>query len=268
MGMSASEVFPNAPLALVAVEVRFSNGSASSVATPVQRAIRDRLGGEWVIEGTKVQTFEVPLLPVGAAPSVRSEHVSRITSRDRTQIVTLRSNGLTIEATRYEGYDRFRRLLHEALSATEEIFQPEGISRLGLRYIDEISVPGVTGSAHWGGWIHESLLPPTAEGLRAATWTGVVQYDFDPERHLVLRYGPSDQPVVAATGPLRRLRSFEGPIFTMDFDSFWQPSDIPVFSADRIALACDELLVPVRTLFHTLVTDRLREEVFRQEVAK
>ena len=44
------EVYPNAPLALVVVEIRFSNGASDRpLPMPLQRTIRDALGEEWVI---------------------------------------------------------------------------------------------------------------------------------------------------------------------------------------------------------------------------
>ena len=263
--MTTSEVYPNAPLALVAVEVRFHDAARAPLGASVHRAIRGRLGREWVIEGTKQQTMEVAFGPGGlSTPNLRQENLSRITVRDRTQAVTLRPDSLTIEATRYDGYDAFRGLLQLAFAAVEELLEPDGISRLGLRYIDEISVPGGE-SPNWADWIHGSLLAPSTETLVSETWTGAVQYDIGPQRRLVLRYGPAGQPVVAAVGPLRRLRAPTGPIFVLDFDSFWQPDEIPAFSAVDLVQSCDDLRAPVRTLFTELVKDRLVDEVFRRE---
>lgn len=267
--VSTSEVYPNAPLALVAVEVRFPDSASAPLGAAVHRAVRDRLGRDWVIEGGKQQTMEVAFGPSGVSvPNIRQENLSRITVRDRTQVVTLRPDSLTIEATRYGGYGAFRELLHRAFTAVEELLEPDGISRLGLRYIDEISVPAGDEPTNWADWVHGSLLPPSTESLAPATWTGAVQYDIGPQRRLVLRYGPADQPVVAPSGPLRRLRAPTGPIFMLDFDSFWQPEEIPAFSADGLVQSCDDLRAPVRTLFTELVNDRLVDEVFRMEPPK
>lgn len=267
--MSTSEVYPNAPLALVAVEVRFPDSATAPLGPAVHRAVRDRLGDDWVIEGGKQQTMEVAFGPMGVgAPNVRLENLSRITVRDRTQVVTLRPESLTVEATWYGGYEVFRELLRQAFTAVEDLLQPDGVSRLGLRYIDEISIPGADGTPNWAEWVHGSLLPPSTEVLSPATWTGAVQYDTGPQRSLVLRYGPAEQPVVAPAGPLRRLRAPTGPIFMLDFDSFWQPDEIPRFSAEELVRSCDELRAPVHTLFTGLVSDRLVNDVFRKEPTK
>lgn len=263
--MEASEIYPNAPLSLVAAEVRFPDGAASSLSTVAYRALRDRLGSEWVIEGSRHQTVEFAIGPNGVPEqNLRNESLFRITVRDRTRIVTLRPESLTIEVSRYDGYGEFRRLLEVALAAVQDILQPDGVSRLGLRYIDEIFIDGDT-QPDWAEWIHGSLLPPTVEGLRPATWTGAVQYNTGSDRNLVLRFGPSLQPVVSESSPLRRLRPMQGPIFMLDFDSYWQPSDIPEFATLNVLATFDELRSPIRTLFDSLITPRLVTDVLRME---
>jgi uncharacterized protein (TIGR04255 family) len=75
--------------------------------------------------------------------------------------------------------------------------------------------------------------------------------------------------VVDPAGPLKRLRKPEpGPVFVLDFDSFWEPDTIPAFSAPDLLVACDELRAPARTLFDQLMTPRLVDRVFRKEDAE
>lgn len=53
-------------------------------------------------------------------------------------------------------------------------------------------------------------------------------------------------------------------MFVLDFDSFWQPSDIPAFESAGLLQACDELRAPVRSLFDAMITDQLLA-VYRRE---
>lgn len=266
ISMSITEAWPNAPLALVAVEARFP-AAGGPLRPPVQRAIRDALGSQWVLEGAKQQTMEIAFGSGGALPpNVKVEDLTRITMRDRTRAVTVRAESLTIESTRYGGYQDFRPLLMAAFEAVEHVLQPDGVTRLGMRYIDEIRVPEFTGPDPWDDWVDASLLAPRAEGLTTLTWTSAVQYDTGDDRTLVLRYGPTDGPVVDPSGPLKRpVPTPAGPLFLLDFDSFWQPSGIPAFSASELVTACDELREPVRRLFDQLISPRLIDEVFRKE---
>ena len=259
---STGEVFPNAPLSLVAMEVRFPEAAAVQPRLGIQRQLSDRLGEEWVIEAGKQQKMELAFGAGGfGTPNVNVENINRITIRDRTQVVTLRADALTVEVTRYSGYLAFRSLLQRVFEAVEEIDRPDGVARLGLRYIDELSVPS-DGLPRWSEWVHPSLLPPSLGTEWPESWASAAQYNFAPDRQLVLRYGPSEQPLAATNGPVRRLRVVTGPVFTLDLDSFWQPSGIPRFSAAELLDECDTLRAPSRMLFDSLITEKLLN-VFR-----
>lgn len=266
-GMSTSEVWPNAPLALVAVEARFPSASAALVRVPAQRAVRDLLGAGWVLENAKEQSIEVGFGPAGVQqPNMRVENLTRITVRNRTQVVTLRPESLSIEVTRYDGHGAFRALLEQIFAAVERVVEPDGLTRLGLRYVDEIRVPDLSAVDEWADWVDGALLAPLAEGLSRASWNNTAQYETGRERWLVLRYGPADGPVVQPGGPLKRpILPKPGPVFFMDFDSFWQPSDIPAFITEELLTACDQLRQPARTLFDQLITKRLINDVFKKE---
>ncbi len=261
--MTSSEVFPNAPLALVAAEVRYPAVTEGSLSMAVHRRIRDALNADWVIHNDTTQTLEVGVDAAGPRASSRSETVGRITSRQRTRIVTARPDNFTVEVVDYKHFADFRELLKQASAAVESVLQPDGISRVGLRYIDEITVP--ESPPLWSNWIESSLLPPSMPNeLNPTEWTGAVQYQIAPDQSLVFRYGPSVGPVVSSSGPLRRPTVPEGPIFMLDFDSSWQPSDIPSFEAERIVTVADRLRSPLRELFDSLITPSLKD-IFRQD---
>jgi uncharacterized protein (TIGR04255 family) len=234
---------------------------------PAQRAVRDVLGSNWVLENAKEQSIEVGFGPAGVQPpNMRFENLTRITVRDRTQVATLRPDSLSIEATRYGGYGEFRPLLERVFGAVERVLEPDGLTRLGLRYINEIRVPGLSAVDDWAEWVGPALLAPLAEGLSRLQWNNTAQYETGEEKRLVLRYGPADGPVVQSGGVLKRpFAPGPGPVFIMDFDSFWQPSDIPAFATESLLAACDELRRPARALFDQLITDRLINDVFRKE---
>lgn len=264
--MGNSEVLPNAPLALVAAEVRFPSVAEQSLGLVIQRQIRDALGSDWVIHNDTAQTFEAGVGAEGPQASLRSETIRRITSRQRTKIVTIQEGNFTIEVVDYVHFGHFRDLLERVSAAVEGLLMPDGILRVGLRYIDEVTVPET--SPDWARWLNPALMAPSLPcGMRAGIWSGAVQYQVAEGQLLVLRYGPSPGPVVSPAGPLRRSRVPEGPIFMLDFDSSWQPTDIPKFKAAEIAVVADRLHVPLRGLFHSLIQPRLLE-VFREDPEK
>lgn len=255
------EIFANAPLALVAAEVRYPTVSDRPFGMAVHRQLRDALGPEWVIQNDTEQHFEAGVGPDGPKATVRSESVGRITSRQRTKIITVRPESFVIEVADYLMFADFRDLVARVASAVEQVLRPDGISRVGLRYIDEVSVPEAP--PQWENWLHPTLMAPNLPaGGAVSQWTGAVQYQLNSDRLLVFRYGPVAGPVVSPTGPLRRPRVPSGPIFMLDFDSSWQPEDIPEFRSDKIVGAIEQLREPVRGLFESVLLPAVIE-VFR-----
>lgn len=270
------EVYPNAPLALVAVEIRFPNAAtAHRLPMALQRSFRDLLGESWVIETSKVQQFSVAISPAGAVPHVPPPvTIPRFTVRNRTLAVALTEDSMTIETTQYRHYLDFRETVERAAVAAAEVLMPDGIRRVGMRYIDEIRVPGTKEEelSAWREWVDTSLLAPQLQGMaqagfESAGWEGAAQYETGPNQKLVLRYGPRTGYYVNPDGPLKRPRPpTPGPLFALDFDCFWEPPDIPEFDAETVMSTCDQLRAPIRSLFDMLITDKLLAE-FKKEIA-
>lgn len=194
----------------------------------------------------------------------------RWTTRDRRTALTVRPNGLTVETTQYGSYERVRALLELALQARIAIDPPAGVERIGLRYIDEIRVPVENGNGRpsWGKWVDPALLGPAHIGnglsLVPTAGEGVIVFSNKDNRALVLRYGAQEDLAVQSTPDLRRPMPLPGPLFKLDIDSYWQSGDeIPEFTTDLVLAQADELHKPVRGVFESLISDRLREEVLR-----
>lgn len=265
-------VYRNAPLALVAMEMRFPSESSTIDFEPAkQKSFRDhmRAVGDWVIESSSVQQLEVSFGP-SPGQTVRTVTVPRLLTRDRAIAVSFPPGIVSVETTKYDGYEKFRPLVQAVFEGVEEVLQPDGIIRLGLRYIDEIRVPAPIGTdlAGWGDWIDSALLSPrlphdVGSEVEVGAWTAAAQYRFGPNRSLVIRYGPQLGPVVNPTMPLRRpVNPPPGPVFVMDFDSSWQPDDLPAFGTPKLLEICDLLHGPASSSFESFITDRLRD-VFR-----
>ncbi len=225
------------------------------------RAIRDHLGHGWVTLNDTVQMIGGSMGQVASQASSATEIVSRLTSRQRTQIITVQPDTVTIEVSDYSGFDDFRPLLEAVVSGVEQVLRPDGVSRLGLRYINEITVPETV--PDWSRWLNHSIVRQTLGDLAPSAWTGKVVYEVAPDQSLVLVYGTSDSPIVSPSGPLRRVSVPNGPVFLLDFDSFWQPPEIPEFESGTIIEAADRLHAPLRGLFDDLVRPDLVEH-FRQ----
>jgi uncharacterized protein (TIGR04255 family) len=274
--MDTHEVYPHAPLALVAVEVRFPGnalGEATALPPSAQRTFRGILGDQWVLDPVKRQNVLVTFNSAGMVEN-KSQSVTlpRFTTRDRTSAVAVTDTSVTIETTSYRHYPEFRRVLEAVFRATGDVLAPDGVARLGMRYIDEIQVSELVEGhpAAWREWLHPSLVPPAftcgeSGELGPTGWQCTVQYPCSPEDNLVLRYGPRSDPLINPNSLLKRSRVLSpGSLFVLDFDSYWEPATIPEFDADALVIACDRLRLPIRRMFDLLVTDRLVGE-FRKE---
>ena len=202
--------FLNPPLALTVLEIRYpelSGGFEEETLHVVRQAVRGRLPLH------ESQTDDqVEVTPGAPAPvSVKRRPVLRFSSRDRTTALLVKQDALAIETTAYAGWSQsFRPLVEEATRALGDANPPDGVERIGLRYIDEIRVRGVGEKpGDWKGYINEHLLAAAhpdmiPSGMQAQEWQGVVRYRTSASSTLVVRYGPQWGHAADPAGPTRR----------------------------------------------------------------
>ena len=261
-------VFPNQPLVLVALEVRYPEPAEPLQVAALRRAVRDILP---IPENVTHQTITFG----GPAPVIEKRDFPRLMSRDRTAALVVTHEALVLETTTYEGYEEHRNLIGRVVSAVGELLSPDGVRRVGMRFIDEIRVPQISEPpGDWKGWIAEGLLVPLApdvqvgsESFKPRTWQGVAVYDAGAGYSVTFKYGPQVGFAVPPNGSTRRLNPPKpGLFFLLDSDGAWTPhEDIPEFTPERILAACDTIHEPLSALFKAVGTERLIKEVFMAE---
>lgn len=262
--VSTREVYPNAPIVLVAAEVRHAKSAplTDSQVAVLKRHLRD----EFPLLKTLTQT---QVLPFAQATQTTARTFPRFVNRERTSSVTFQDEAVVYETTRYAQFEHLQAVMERALSALAECQNPDGLERVGLRYIDEIRAPeDPSGPLEWAEWVDSSLIGPACKASRldvpAEQWQGQVVFRPSTEDSLVLRYGSASGYAIDPQGELTRTSPPPGPFFLLDIDSFWMPlSLVPEFNAEHVLAHLARLHDPVRNLFESLVTDRLRDEVFR-----
>ncbi len=264
--MNEQEVYPHAPVVLVALEIRHP---ISESLTPSEvRAIKPRLSAHVPIS-RNAQMTSVQIVP-GAAPatSTNVENFTRFVNRESTLAISFRREAIVVETTAYPGWEAFRAIFSEAIDARMDVAPVDGMERVGVRYIDEIRVPPDEDSVQWEEWVSPSLLAPESDlpiDLPLSQWQGVAVYGSQPGHTLILRYGPLAGFALDPSSELKRKPADGGEFFLLDIDSFWTPAgSIPEIDRDTLISTCNELHAPVRTLFEGLIQDRLRDEVFRR----
>lgn len=268
--MREREIYPNAPIVLMAIEVRHPP------CEPLDRRQVAEMSGQikdlLPLPGEMSEVSVTMQIGSDGQPVHRQVGYSfpRWSSRDKRTALSVRSDSLVVETTDYGNYNRMRTLLETAVGARLVVGAPAGVERIGLRYIDEIRVPAENEGYQpaWDQWIDLSLLGPrhigSELGLSPAEHEGVSVFSRGSDYALVLRYGPQSDYAVQSTPDLRRPLPPPGPLFKLDIDSFWQAADeVPEFDVSLILSRVDALHEPVRGVFESIITDRLREEVLR-----
>lgn len=268
--MREREIYPSAPIVLMAIEVRYPPCEPLDRKQIAEASARIKHLLPLPSEMSEV-SFTVQAGPDG--PPTQQQVINnfpRWTSRDKRTALSIQPASLVIETTDYGSFDRMRALLDIVLQARFAIATPAGVERIGLRYIDEIRVPAENGGSApvWNQWVDASLLGPAHIGadlgLAPAVNEGVFVFSGSSDHAVVLRYGAQSGYAVQSTPDLRRPLPPPGPLFKLDIDSFWQAADkVPEFDVELILRQADALHEPVRGVFESVITDRLREEVLR-----
>ncbi|MCY4195190.1 MAG: TIGR04255 family protein [bacterium] len=266
--------FPNPPLALTVLEIRYPEvvgGFGGEARIALKDALSEFLP---LMESQAEEQFEVAI-GASAPASVQRRVFPRFSTRDRTTGLLVKQDAMVLETTAYEGWtEHFRPLVGEVVGALEQVSRPDGVLRIGLRYIDEIRIPGIEWApGDWRGYIDEHLLAGAAPDfipahMRLSVWQGVAQYQTQAGSTLAVRYGPQEGYAVDPQSATRRHRPPRpGLFFLLDSDSYWQSDEeVPEFEADWLLNRCDQLHAPVREFFKIAVTNKLRDEVFNQSV--
>ncbi len=264
------EVYPNASLRLVTAEFRFPFSprlAGSESLNALVPLVAERLP----IPEPAGQTIELSSLSPQPQLVPSPELGYRFLTRDRMTAVTVQAGRIAIETTVYERWESFRDLIGWTLDVVGvQLGAIVAIDRVGLRYIDEIRVPGEAPLAQkWTPYVDERLLAPAqiSGGQELRAMQGVLQLGTDENSELVMRYGTLEGHIVADTGPLRLpTPPGQGPFFSVDIDSYWvrPPERQDEFDLGVALAIAERLHAPVGELFERAITDRLRDEVLRR----
>ena len=260
------EVYPNAPVVFVALEIRHPSADPLSAGerTAIKRSLAKhlpvlRMAQQMVIAG-QIGSVE--------PPQVQQEVFPKLFNRAQTIGASLRNDSIVLETTSYRHFEQFRDLAALVIGERHRIAPIDGIERVGLRYIDEIRVPYEAEKPDWSEWVDPRLIGSEEVarelGYVSKDSQGLLAMEVAPQQNLVLRFGPREGFAVDPNGDLRRPATSPGKFFLCDIDSFWMPDgETPEFSADSVVAICNDLHSPIRHVFESVITERLRDEVLR-----
>jgi uncharacterized protein (TIGR04255 family) len=254
--------YPNDPLRWVAADVRFP--PVDQLAAEVPDALRAQFKERFPVSEPLTQLALSLGIPgqVGAAP--QQVTVQRLFQRDRLMAITLGRDGLTLESSDYPGWTEFSKVLYELVEKLVRTACPDGVLRVGLRYVDEIRLPSPPATAReWAKWIDPRLMGPLDLGSEEPSTANIaLQFGEPPGYVTVFRAGPVPRGrSVNQDGPLRQPFNFpDGPYFLLDTDASWADPDraVPEFTTDLLGKVFEDLHARSSELFEASITEELR----------
>ena len=265
--MSDDQIYPNAPVALVTMEIR--HPAADPLSESASRELKRLLVDQLPIE-RQAQDVAWGVGP-GGNPTPTPDRFVRYVNRDNTIAASIKNQAVTVETTSYTNFEAFAEVVMQVVDARTQVSAIVGVERIGLRYVLEVRVPvGVDGRIEWSNWIDESLIGPqriAPTGLQLTEWQGAAVYrEPQPGKSLIIRYGPGVGQALDANYHLRRVTQAQpGPYFLMDIDSFWTPvAAIPEYNRDLLVTTTQDLYDPARTVFQEMLTNRLKDDLLRR----
>lgn len=263
-------IYLNAPLKLVACEIAYTLAPGADVSA-AREAVYEALSDAYPLPGPPPQELTLEVGLQGAVTHSGPQGF-RFLNRERTHSLVATGASLIIETSAYHRFETFADHVTEAISALGKHVSIPAAHRIGLRYIDEISLADLP-KAEFQTYFTESVLAPGGEvpdvGAPAEFMT-TSRFTFSQDRNTVMRTGVVQTPVVNTVGPLTIPKPSSPPLFLIDIDSSWQALTSPplTFQPETISEVLVGLHAPVRALFEHSITDELRSNVLRKETPK
>lgn len=255
------EVFPKAPLALVAAEIRFTDAARLR-----QQHTKDEIAialEERFPFAEQLQPLEVNL-SFGAPPQIQQRTGVVLKNASSTETLTIMSESLTYETTAYTRFDDLLEAVTVACDVLVAAKVQPAMRRVGLRYIDEIRVPeSITDVRQWAAWIDRRLIEHLEIGpddVPATTLQSLSTYNLGGGNGLNIRYAALDQGPIVVPQFLKRPAIESGPFFVLDFDGFHEFSGDQAIPLSSAAIRDDlsAVHIPCGTAFQRSITDQAR----------
>jgi uncharacterized protein (TIGR04255 family) len=199
---------------------------------------------------------------------------ARLVSANQTLAAQIAPARIALDTTAYTTFTEFKALVERLIDAVAFEAPDRTCRRLGLRFIDEIRVPGAR-SGHledWEPWIDPSRLPtiPTRAGHQERTIASAIDDTMEDGFGVRFAWQTGVGYAVQPVGPLIVPNPVppNEPFFLIDTDSRWNshPGG-PIMALGKPGLldAVERLHEPIQELFEGSITPRLRTEILQPD---
>lgn len=248
---SDRRVYKNPPIAEATCEFQFApidNWTLAHAGLFLER-VKGRYAGKpreqrlLQVEGNQLANL------AGALPtaSVREVTKVQIPSEDGSKMVAVGPGVLSVHVMKpYSGWENFRPQIAEALETCQEIAQPTGIRRIGIRYINVLDLPTPESEP-----MEYIAAPPTTKaGIDGRLDTFVIHHE----------YTYADEPIrlLVNIAKVKIAQDSNKTSYMLDLDVVreWQSDPLPLTRAMSMV---DKLRSVERDAFEAHITPKARE---------
>jgi uncharacterized protein (TIGR04255 family) len=172
----------------------------------------------------KEQIHQLSIADLDSPVTSKAQVVWRLMDRSKSWTISLSTNFLGVETTAYTSRSDFLEHLRSAVSALKHHFDPPEVSRLGIRYIDQIT--GLT-IDQIAPMLREEVRGILGTSLAGSSLVTITESQFNlPDGRLVSRWGYLSKDVSIDPALLQPL---DAPSWILDLDmSTSEPIDFSV----------------------------------------
>jgi len=149
--------FERNPLKVVVAQVRFP--TSYLLGDP---GVQGRIQAEFLERFPEalppVQEIMVALTQRGPEQIQTKQGPARFADPTKRTIVSIGPAMASLETTFYEGWERFREQIADVLDVVARHGSPTGMTRFGLRYVDEIAIDEMVSISDWSRALSDSVL--------------------------------------------------------------------------------------------------------------
>jgi uncharacterized protein (TIGR04255 family) len=250
------EVFPNAPLALVTTEIRFTDSPRlrkQETLDTVALALEERF------------PLGTPNVLVNAGPGgTQVEHRLVLTNTAKTESVTISPSSFIYETTAYREFDEFQVGVTTVCAALLSVKVRPALVRVGFRYVDEVRVPEpIADALSWSKWINNGLLGPLTVGpddVVASHTQGAALFNLGDGNGLTFQYAALNQAPIVQPQFLTRPQHPPGPFFLLDIDGYrdFAGRETVLLDANEVNKVLTAVHTPAGAAFQRAITDDAR----------
>jgi uncharacterized protein (TIGR04255 family) len=130
-------------------------------------------------------------LPGGARFAFSAQGPAKFQDAATSTVVSVAQDAVSVETNDYPGWAEFSARVERTLRALDDLLPPH-ITRVGLRYVNELFVPGAETPADWARLLEPSLVAPYAGSRfsdRVRQTLQQIAFDMGEGHEITLRHG-------------------------------------------------------------------------------